>query len=66
MGYKAALNEWHKGTGGGSGLETEFEKWGDEKFEKYGIDHDDYNHTDVDSRPLVLFNIYTLKVRNLT
>ena len=30
MSYKAALNEWHKGTGGGSGLETEFEQWGDD------------------------------------
>ena len=59
MSYKAALNEWHKGTGGGSGLETEFEQWGDEKFEKYGIDHDDYDHTDVGSRPLVLFNLYS-------
>ena len=59
MSYKAALNEWHKGTGGGSGLETEFEQWRDGKIEKYGIDHDDYDHTDVDSRPLVLFNLYS-------
>ena len=59
MSYKAALNEWHKGTGGGSGLETEFEKWADDKFEKYGIDHDNYDHTNVESRPLVLFNLYS-------
>ena len=49
----------HKGTGGGSGLETEFEKWADDKFEKYGIDHDNYDHTNVESRPLVLFNLYS-------
>ena len=57
--YKAALNDWHKGTGGGSGLETEFEKWADDKFEKYGIDHENYDHTDVSSRPLVLFDLYS-------
>ena len=57
--YKAALNDWHKGTGGGSGLETEFEKWDDDKFQKYNIEHDDYDHTNIASRPLVLFNLYS-------
>ena len=57
--YKAALNEWHKGTGGGSGLETEFERWDEDKFDKYGIDVEDYDHTDVEARPLVLFNLYS-------
>ena len=38
--YKAALTEWNKVTGGGSGLDTEFERWAEdkEKFDKYGID----------------------------
>ena len=57
--YKAALNEWHKGTGGGSGQETEFERWDEDKFDKYGIDVEDYDHTDVEARPLVLFNLYS-------
>ena len=42
--------EWNKGTGGGSGLETEFERWADdkEKFDKYGINIDKYDHTDIE------------------
>ena len=58
--YKAALSQWHKGTGGGSGLEIEFEHWDDAKYEKYGIDKENYDHTDVTNRPLILFNIYTM------
>ena len=55
------MGEWNKGTGGGSGLETEFERWADdvEKFDKYGINLSDYDHTDMENRPLILFNLYT-------
>ena len=43
------------------GLETEFERWADdkEKFDKYKVDTEDYDHTDVDNRPLILFNLYS-------
>ena len=53
--------EWNKGTGGGSGLETEFERWADDKdkFDKYGINIDEYDHTDIDNRPIILFNLYS-------
>ena len=60
-GYKASLIEWNKGTGGGLGLETEFERWDDDKFEKYGIDPDEYDHTNVQDRPLILFAMYSKK-----
>ena len=57
--YKTALNDWNKGTGGRSGLETEFETWDEEKYNKYNIDKDLYDHTDISSRPLVLFDQYS-------
>ena len=47
--YKVALNDWHKGTGDGLGLKTEFEKWDEDKFEKYGIEHDNHDHTNIAS-----------------
>ena len=49
--YKACLKEWHKGTGGGSGLAIEFESWDKCKFEKY-------DHTNISSRPPILMNLY--------
>ena len=55
---KSALNDWNKGAGGGSGLETEFETWDEEKYTKYNFDKDLYDHTDVSSRPLILFDLY--------
>ena len=57
--YKAALTDWHMGTGGGSGLDIEFEKWDEDKFDRYKINPEDYDHTDVSQRPLVLFDMYT-------
>ena len=59
--YKAVLKKWHKGTGGGSGLATEFEEWIDAKLEKYNIDLENYDHTDVVTRPAVLINGYCKK-----
>ena len=56
--YKAVLKDWFKGTGGGSGLSSQFETWDTSKYEKYGIDPDNYDHTDVSSRPVILMNMY--------
>ena len=56
--YKVVLKDWHKGTGGGPGLITEFEGWSDAKLERYGVDLDIYNHTDVSKRPAILINKY--------
>ena len=53
--YKAALKDWFKGTGGGPGIDAAFQTWGDEKMEKYDVDLDTYDHTDVNSRPVILF-----------
>ena len=57
--YKVAVNDWNKGTGGGSGLETEFQRWDDAKFDKYGIDPNDFDHTIIIDRPLILFAMYS-------
>ena len=57
--YKAALHEWNKGTGGGSGVATAFEQWDESKLDKYSVDIDDYDHTNIASRPLILFDLYT-------
>ena len=39
-------------------MATEFEGWSDAKLERYDIDIDNYDHTDVSSRPAVLINGY--------
>ena len=57
--YKDILKLWYKGTGGGSGLSKEFETWNTSKYEKYGIDPDNYDHTDISSRPAILLNLYS-------
>ena len=56
--YKAVFNKWFKGTGGGSGLAVHLETWSDAKLQKYNIDLDDYDHTDVSNRPAILFDKY--------
>ena len=54
--YKDVLKDWFKGTGGGSGLAREFETWDEEQMKKYDIDND-YNHTNISSRPPILLNL---------
>ena len=57
---------WHKGTGGGSGLDTMFESWSSEKKDKFDIDLAVYDHTDVSNRPAILMDGYTKKKPYLT
>ena len=57
--YKAALKEWNKGTGGGPGIDAAFQSWDDDKLEKYNVDLETYDHTDIASRPTVLFQYYS-------
>ena len=64
--YKAKLSLWNKGTGGGSGLKAHFETWSDDKFNKYDIDEDDYDHTDINSRPPILMDLYVKSKKYLT
>ena len=56
--YKATLTQWFKGTGRGSGFTIMFEGWSDEKLSKYNMDLDNYDHTDVSSRPIILIQGY--------
>ena len=56
--YKAALKDWHKGTGGGPDIDAALESLGEDKFDKYEINMETYNHTDVESRPIILFHNY--------
>lgn len=55
--YKACLKDWYKGTGGGPGIDKAFESWDDEMRTKYNWPNT-YDHTDVVSRPIVLFQNY--------
>ena len=57
--YKDVLVQWFKGTGGGAGVPKEFESWDDEKYNKYNVDPDNYDHTNIASRPPILMNLYT-------
>ena len=57
--YKAALKDWNKGTGSGPGINAAFQSWNEEKFDIYDVDVQIYNHTDIHSCPIVLFQNYT-------
>ena len=59
LSYKTALKEWLKGIGGGPGIDAAFQTWDDDKMDRYNIDLDTYDHTNVASRPIVLFDNYT-------
>jgi len=56
--YKAVLKNWFKGTGGGTGDCSFFEGWSDEKLEKYNIDPDIYDHTNISTCPAVMMEGY--------
>ena len=60
------LNQWFKGTGGGSGLMSMFETWSSEKLDKYDIDPTIYDHSEVSSRPSILMDGYSRKKKYLT
>ena len=65
--YKALLHKWHKGTGGGPGLDIYFESQSQEKKEKYDIDLDTYDHTNVaDWSPILIENYVQDDVKNHT
>ena len=57
--YKALPHMWHKGTGGGPGLDIYFESWSDEKLAKYNIDTSTYDHSNVAAIPAILIDNYT-------
>ena len=57
--YKALLHMWHKGTCGGPGLDIYFESWSKEKEEKYNVDTNTYNHSNVAGRPAILIENYS-------
>ena len=64
--YKEYIVQWHKGTSGGSGLSSKFESWSKEKLDKFDIDPEIYDHTDVAARPSILMEGYTKKNPYLT
>jgi len=49
---------WHKGTGGGPGLDIYFELWSQEKKNKYSINTSTYDHSNVAGRPAILIENY--------
>ena len=53
---------WHKGTGGGSGLDVYFESWSEEKRNKYDVDLETYDHTIVSKRPAICIENYNRDV----
>ena len=55
--YTSALYKWHKWTGNGSGVITSLEDWSDNKLEKYNIDLETYNHTNVANHPSLFRDI---------
>ena len=58
---------FRNGVGGGDGRSTLFENWDAVKLEKYDIDPDEYDHTNMASRPSILIdNYHTHKTPYLT
>ena len=53
---------WHKGTGGGPGLDVYFESWSEEKRNKYDVDLETYDHTIVSKRPAICIENYNRDV----
>ena len=56
--YKSLLTNWYKGTGGGPGLTSMFESWSDEQFDRFGIQKDNYDHTNIKSRHPIMASLY--------
>ena len=56
--YKVLLRKWHKGTGGDPGLDMYFELWSQSKKDKYDINLDIYDHTNVADRLPILIENY--------
>ena len=50
--------KWFLGTGGGDGRITMFENWDADKFKRYNISKDSYDHHDVGARPSILIDNY--------
>ena len=63
--YKIVLKDWYAGTGGGSGDSTMFKDWDQEKLNKYDIDPQVYDHTNVSERPSILIDNYA-KRKNMS
>ena len=57
--YKVLLHLWHKGTGGGPGLDIYLESWSEEIKLKYSIDTETYDHSNVAKRPALLIEDYS-------
>ena len=51
--------QWFKGTGAGDGDPKEFESWDNERYNRYDVEPDTYDHTNISSRPPVLMNLYS-------
>ena len=47
-------------------MKANFETWSDDKFNKYDIDLDTYDHTDINSRPPILMDLYVKNKKYLT
>ena len=54
--YKSMITKWFMGIGGGDGRLTFFENWDEAKFEKYEIDPEEYDHTNIADRPSILID----------
>ena len=56
--YKAMITKWFLRTVGGDSCSTFFENWDDAKFDKYSINPDEYDHTNIVERPSILIDNY--------
>lgn len=60
--YKGLLHLWHKGTGGGPGLDMYFESWSEDKRNKYDVDLETYDHSIISKRPAICIENYNQDV----
>ena len=64
--YREVLKNWFKGTGGGSGEYNMFENWSDEKLNKYNINPELYDHTNIQVCPPIMIKGYAKNKKYLT
>ena len=64
--YKAVLNNWFLGTGGGSGETSMFQDWSSEKLDKFDIYVESYDYTYIKDLPSILIDGYAKKKKYLT
>ena len=56
--FRGMITKWFLWTGGGDGRSALFKHWDEAKLDKYDINPDEYDHTNMAERPIILIDNY--------